>query len=51
METLRNQLIKIVKESKILKEVVSEDEDIVLGTIDKHLDKSVDIKVKEVLGD
>jgi hypothetical protein len=49
METLRDQLVEIVKKAKILKEDVSEDEDRTLGTIDKYLDESVSKKVGEVL--
>ena len=51
MTTLNEQLTIIVKGAKILNEDVPEDEDIVLGTIDKYLNESVDVKCKEVLED
>ena len=49
MRTLKEQLEKIVKGAKILQEDVPEDEDRVLGVIDKYLNESVDEKVSEVL--
>jgi len=49
MVTLNEQLTEIVKAAKILNEDVSEDEDRVLGTIEKYLNESVDVKCKEIL--
>jgi len=51
MTTLQEQLTEIVKNAKILKEDIAEDEDRVLGTIDKCLNESVTDKCKEVLGE
>jgi len=51
MTTLTEQLTKIVKSSKIFSEDIVEDEDNILGTIDKYLNESVAVKCKEVLED
>ena len=49
METLEEQLTEIIKSAKILTEDVPENEDRTLGTIEKYLNESVDIKCKEFL--
>lgn len=50
MVTLKDQLVKIVKASKVLKEGTDVDTDRLLGTIDKFLNESVDKKVDAALG-
>ena len=51
MVTLKEQLTEIVKSAKILNEDVPEDEDRVLGVIDKFLNESVDEKCEDILKD
>jgi len=51
MTTLNEQLIEIVKSAKMFKEEITDNEDRILGTIDKYLNESVEEKCNSILGE